>query len=81
MESHSPFGVLWAGLGMAAYFTALLWINVLLSNFLPPLFLIPMTWFMDRTQKRERWNHPETARRVVAERNAARNARIAGLTN
>jgi hypothetical protein len=80
LESHSVFGTLWAGLGMGAYFTALLWINVLLSTFLPPLFEIPLTWGMDRAQKRVRWNDPENARRIVAERNAARNARVAGLT-
>jgi hypothetical protein len=79
LESHSPFGTLWAGLGMAAYFTALLWINILLGNFLTPLFAIPSTWLLDRVQKRSKWNEPENARRIVAERNAARNARIAGL--
>ncbi len=48
MESYSVFGTLWAGLGMSAYYVALIWINILLAGFLTPLFLIPGTWLMDR---------------------------------
>ena len=54
MESHSVLGTLWAGLGMGAYYMALLWINVLLAVFLTPLFLIPGTWLMDWMQRRRR---------------------------
>ena len=31
MESHSVLGTLWAGLGMGAYYMALIWINTLLG--------------------------------------------------
>ena len=54
MESHSVLGTLWAGLGMGAYYMALLWINVLLASFLTPLFLIPMTWLLDKRYQRQR---------------------------
>lgn len=53
MESHSVLGTLWAGLGMGAYYTALIWINVLLVTFLTPLFLIPMTWLLDKRYRRD----------------------------
>jgi len=42
-----PLGTLIAGVGMSAYYLALLWINVLLGMFLTPLFLIPLTWVQD----------------------------------
>lgn len=48
MESHNVFGTLWAGLGMSAYYVALLWINLLLACFLTPLFIIPGTWLLDK---------------------------------
>ncbi len=54
MESHSVLGTLWAGLGMGAYYMALIWINVLLGAFLTPLFLIPGTWLLDRRYQRKR---------------------------
>lgn len=52
MESHSVLGTLWAGLGMGAYYMALIWINTLLGVFLTPLFLIPMTWLLDKRYRR-----------------------------
>ena len=52
MESHSVLGTLWAGLGMGAYYMALIWINLLLGVFLTPLFLIPMTWLLDKRYRR-----------------------------
>ncbi len=61
MENHSVFGTLWAGLAMGAYFTALLWINILLGQFLSPLFHIPVTWIHDRIKGHRRWNEPEPA--------------------
>lgn len=48
MEGMNPLGVLWAGLGLGAFFAALTWINLLLGMFLTPLFLIPLTWIQDR---------------------------------
>ena len=47
MEHSSPFGTLWAGLGLGAFYLALTWVNLLLGHFLTPLFLIPMTWLQD----------------------------------
>lgn len=63
MESHSVLGTLWAGLGMGSYYMALIWINMLLGVFLTPLFLIPMTWLLDRRYRRdERAGTATTAR-------------------
>ncbi len=42
-----PFGTLLVGLGLGAFYTALIWINMLLGVFLTPLFLIPLTWVQD----------------------------------
>lgn len=42
----SVFGAVWAGLGLGAFYIALIWINSLLGVFLTPLFLIPITWFV-----------------------------------
>lgn len=47
VETHGPLGTLWAGLGMGAYYLALIWINSLLGVFLTPLFIIPLTWMQD----------------------------------
>lgn len=47
VQDNGAFGMLWAGLGMGAYYTALIWINVLLVSFLTPLFIIPLTWLQD----------------------------------
>ena len=59
MESYSVLGTLWAGLGMGAYYMALLWINILLAAFLTPLFLIPGTWLLDVLYYRKRRNAVE----------------------
>ena len=48
MENHGPFGTLWVGLALGAFYSALLWLNVLLGSFLTPLFIIPGTWVLDR---------------------------------
>ena len=53
MESHSVLGTLWAGLGMGSYYVALIWIQLLLATFLAPLFLIPMTWLLDKRYRRD----------------------------
>ena len=47
MDSGGPLGILWAGVGMGAFYLALIWINTLLGLFLTPLFLIPLTWLQD----------------------------------
>ena len=45
--AHGPLGVLWVGLGLGAFYIALIWINTLLGVFLTPLFLVPLTWLQD----------------------------------
>jgi hypothetical protein len=47
-----PLGVLVAGLGMGAFYTALIWVNSLLGLMLTPLFLIPLTWLQDQLKAR-----------------------------
>lgn len=42
-----PLGTLIAGLGLVAFYAALIWINVLLGTFLTPLFIVPLTWVQD----------------------------------
>ena len=54
MDSSGPLGTIWVGFGLGAFYLALIWINVLLGNFLTPLFLIPITWLMDAIQGRKR---------------------------
>lgn len=39
-----PFGVLLAGLGLGAFYAAVIWVNVVLATFLTPLFLMPIGW-------------------------------------
>ena len=53
METHGPLGTLWIGLGLIAFYIALIWLNTLLGVFLTPLFLIPQTWLMDRIKERK----------------------------
>lgn len=48
-----PLGTLVAGLGMGAFYVALIWINSLLGMFLTPLFLIPLTWAQDAWNARK----------------------------
>ena len=54
METHGPLGTLIAGLGLGAFYTALIWVNLLLGHMLTPLFLIPLTWVQDAVLKRRR---------------------------
>jgi hypothetical protein len=54
VDSGGPLGILWAGLGMGAFYLALIWINTLLGMFLTPLFLIPLTWLQDAIVGRRR---------------------------
>jgi hypothetical protein len=48
MNDSGPLGVVWAGLGLCAFYIALIWVNTLLGIFLTPLFIIPGTWLMDK---------------------------------
>ncbi len=50
METNGPLGVIWVGLGLSAFYIALIWINTLLAVFLTPLFLIPLS----RLRRRKR---------------------------
>ena len=50
LETHGPFGTLWVGLGLCAFYIALVWINTLLGFFLTPLFIVPATWLMDKVK-------------------------------
>jgi hypothetical protein len=52
LESHGPLGTLWVGLGLGAFYIALIWLNTLLGFMLTPLFIIPATWLMDRMKGR-----------------------------
>ena len=48
-----PLGILIMGLGLGAFYAALIWINMLLGMFLTPLFMIPATWVMDAMKTRK----------------------------
>ena len=54
METHGPLGTLIVGLGLGAFYLALTWVNLLLGHMLTPLFLIPLTWLMDKVKDRRR---------------------------
>ena len=54
LETHGPLGTLIAGLGLGAFYLALTWVNLLLGHMLTPLFLIPITWVMDKVSARRR---------------------------
>ena len=63
LDSSGPLGTIWVGFGLGAFYLALIWINVLLGNFLTPLFLIPITWLMDAIQGRRNRDRTVPARR------------------
>ncbi len=48
-----PLGILIAGLGLGAFYAALIWINSLLGLFLTPLFLMPVAWLQDAMAARK----------------------------
>ena len=48
LETHGPLGTLWVGLGLCAFYIALVWINTLLGFLLTPLFIVPLTWLQDK---------------------------------
>ena len=54
METHGPLGTLWVGLGLCAFYIALIWLNTLLGVFLTPLFIIPGTWLLEWLKSRRR---------------------------
>jgi hypothetical protein len=54
LVTHGPLGILWVGLGLGAFYIALVWINTLLGVFLTPLFIVPLTWLQDRVMENRR---------------------------
>jgi hypothetical protein len=53
METHGPLGILWTGLGLGAFYLALIWVNLLLGHMLTPLFILPLTWIQDALRRRK----------------------------
>lgn len=53
LETHGPLGTLWTGLGLGAFYTALIWVNLLLGHMLTPLFILPLTWLQDLMARRK----------------------------
>ena len=47
-----PLGILIAGLGLGAFYAALMWVNALLGLFLTPLFLMQVAWVQDAVAER-----------------------------
>ena len=52
LETHGPLGTLLVGLGLGAFYIALIWINTLLGFFTTPLFIVPLTWVQDEVMRR-----------------------------
>lgn len=52
MDSNGVLGTLWVSLGLGAFYSALIWVNMLLGMFLTPLFVLPATWLMDKGRPR-----------------------------
>ena len=48
-----PLGILIAGIGLGAFYTALIWVNTLLGLLLTPLFILPLTWLQDAMKARK----------------------------
>jgi hypothetical protein len=53
VETHGPLGTLWVGLGLGAFYLALIWVNLLLGHMLTPLFLLPVKWLQDAMARRK----------------------------
>ena len=62
LSPHGPLGILWVGLGLGAFYIALVWINTLLGVFLTPLFIVPLTWLQDLVVERRRGRRVDPAR-------------------
>ena len=74
METHGPLGTLWVGIGLMAFYLALVWVNTLLGILLTPLFIVPGTWLMDRMGRRRKGTAataPEVPPPAVRDRPAA----------
>jgi hypothetical protein len=54
LETHGPLGTLWVGLGLCAFYIALVWINTLLGFMLTPLFVIPGSWLLEKVTGKAR---------------------------
>ncbi|HEX7123691.1 MAG TPA: hypothetical protein VF178_15045 [Gemmatimonadaceae bacterium] len=52
METHGPLGTLVTGLGLGAFYVALIWVNLVLGLMLTPLFILPLTWLQDTIRRR-----------------------------
>ncbi|MDA1082022.1 MAG: hypothetical protein O2973_10170 [Gemmatimonadetes bacterium] len=48
-----PLGIVIAGLGLGAFYAALIWVNTLLGLFLTPLFIMPLAWVQDALAARK----------------------------
>ena len=48
MDTQGPLAVLWVSLGLCAFYIALTWVNLLLGQLLTPLFIIPVTWLLEK---------------------------------
>ncbi len=48
MNTEGPLALLWMGIGLGCFYVALIWVNTLLPMFLTPLFIIPLTWVLER---------------------------------
>ncbi len=53
MITHGPLGILWVGIGLCAFYIALVWINTLLGFMLTPLFTLPATRLVEFMSKRK----------------------------
>ena len=49
---QGPLADVWAGIGLIAFYIALIWINSLLGVFLTPLFILPATWLRNLRRRR-----------------------------
>jgi hypothetical protein len=55
LETHGPLGTLWVGLGLCAFYIALVWINTLLGFILTPLLtVIPASWLLEKLPGKSR---------------------------
>ena len=61
LETQGPLGTLWVGLGLCAFYIALIWLNTLLGVFLTPLFIIPGTWLLEGLEARRRRRRAQEA--------------------
>jgi hypothetical protein len=48
VDTQGPLAVIWTGIGLCCFYIALIWVNSLLGQLLTPLFIIPVTWILER---------------------------------